>query len=146
MTETFVFIPMTSCLNLSTSQKGLSAPRTRKHFLYFTDFQICQVRNIGLVLCTRAGSTDYLTYLLTHMHTRIWAHKSSWSIISWMTSRVIAIVFWGLVKGSQEEDIPFHTVLVSNEIWDKFRVKTRGKKMFIFLGLLLSTSISDPPP
>lgn len=105
MTETFVFIPMTSCPNLSTSQKCLSASCTRKHFICFTDFPIGQVRNIGLVLCTRDESTDYLTSLLTHMHTGVWVCKSSKPIISWMISRVRAVVSWGLVKGNQEKKI-----------------------------------------
>lgn len=41
--------------------------------------------------------------------------------------------------------IPFCTGLVSNQIWDKFRVKTRGKELFSSLGLLLSPSVSDSP-
>lgn len=88
-----------------TSQKCLSASCTRKHFICFTDFPIGQVRNIGLVLCTRDETTDYLTSLLTHMHTGVWVCKSSKPIISWMTSRVRAVVSWGLVKGHQEKKI-----------------------------------------
>lgn len=144
-TETSLFIPVTSCLNLSTSQKFLCAPSPMKYFLYFTDFRICHRRNLGLMLCTRDGSTDYLTHLLSQMHTLLWTCRSSKSVISGMTTRVIAIVVWRLVNGSQKMHIPFHTGLVSNQIWDKFRVKTRGKEMFSFLGLSLSASISDPP-
>lgn len=40
MTETFVFIPLTSYLKLCTSQNALFAPHSRKNFLYFTDSQI----------------------------------------------------------------------------------------------------------
>lgn len=139
-TETFVFIPVASCLNLSTSQKGLSAPCPKKYFLYLTNFRVVQLGNLGLVLCTRDGSTD--SHISSHtgaytcMDTQILQVSNIW---------VTAIFVWGFVDGSQKMHIPFHTGLVSNQIWDKFRVKTRGKKMFSFLGLLLSTSISHPP-
>lgn len=83
---------MTSCLNLSASRKDLSAPCPKKYFLQFTDFRVDQLRNLGLVLFALEMGVQTLTYLLTQVHMLLWAHRSSKSVISGMTSKVIAIV------------------------------------------------------